>query len=210
MEEIPLRNTPLTLYRGKAFGRVLWYQIQSYCGDLTPKFVTKDKGLRNVLLGTSGDSNPLPEDVRFVPWRYEWTEPLLEAIDASDLPDTFTDFSQKLDLITAQPAGHAAFMSEPLEKMAQASGFISVNGVIRHPDPVISLGMGLPMLMKLHEQGSIDHADGIDLTQVMVAAGITETITTDCYTKMRKGNRRWPARFMWEAYHTTEVIDRTF
>ncbi len=209
MERLQLKNTPLTLYRGKAFGKVRWYQVQSYCGDFTPKFVTKEMGWRNLEIGCCGDYKPLPTDIPFTPWEFAWTKTLSKAIGESDLPYNFANFSQQLSLITAQSAGQAMFMSERPE-MGQASGFIRVNGVIRHPDPVISLGMGLPMLMKLQDQGSIDHADGIDLTQAMVAAGITETITTDYYAKMREGNRRWPARFMWEAYHTTEVICRTF
>lgn len=202
-------NTPLKLHHGKAFGKVLWYQIQSYCGDYTPKFYTKKMGLRNLTLGNSGDFNPLSTDERFVPWRpFEWIEPLIEEISASDLPEDFESFKQKLGRITVQPSGQAVFKPNSNE-LGQASGFIQVNGIIRHSDPVITLGMGIPMLMKIQDNRAISPTDAIDLTQTMVALGITETITNEYYARVRIQKPHYPARFAWEAYHTLEAIYHT-
>lgn len=203
-----MRNTPLRLHHGKAFGKVLWYQIQSYCGDFTPKFYTKKMGLRNLQLGSSGDFNPASGDRHFVPWDFDWTEPLIEAISTSDLPENFEGFTQKLNQITIQPSGQAVFRLNSNE-LGQSSGFIQVNGVVRHSDPVITLGMGIPMLMKIQDRGAISPTDALDLTQRMIELGINEVVTNEYYAKMRSQNRRYPARFAWEAYHTIDAINYT-
>lgn len=198
------QDTPLILHQGVLFGAIPYGQVRSYCGQLTPHFFTKEMGLRNLTIGSEGSTDP--DDPPFKPWKRYWVEPLAEQIRESDLPATFADFSARLNRLRGRgrDGGQVDFLKEQ-PQFGQARGFIKVGMLIPSADTVVTLGMGVPMLQKLVDQGRITDREAIFVAQAMVASGINEMVHEEYYRQ-----NRWPyyARFAWETYHTDEVIKR--
>lgn len=195
-----MAHTPLKLHQGTAFGLVVTGQVESYCGQLTPEFYTKDMGNRNLKLGVYGSNDPKDSDFR--PWEEKWIKPLVSRVNRMDMPATFDEFVHELDQMLAD-SDHVKFVPDRVT-YGQASGFIQVNGIIIHAKPILTLGMGIPALQKLYRARRILLPDAIATLKSMVKAGITEMVTDEYYDRHRRGPG-W-ARFMWETYPTDEFV----
>lgn len=183
----------LTLHHGKAFGQFPWAQIESYCGQLTPLFVSKEAGRRHLKIGT--------EDQEWSPWKKEWTRPVAEWIEYSDLPETYAEFAAQVHDLAVNSSGATRLLKMP-PKLGQYLGMIIVNGVIPHLTPVVTIGTAFPLVQRVCDLGKISHAEAAALIKLMVADGITEGFTDEFANDLRGTE----PRFAWETYFTEDVI----
>lgn len=180
----------IQLHLGTILGAMPCGQIRSYCGQLTPQFYTKEQGIRNLKIGTS--------DPEFHPWKKSWAKPLRKEILESDLPEDFAEFCGRLGERVSIDSDVVKFYPD------QIGGFLGINRLIRHTKPVVTLAMGIPMLQKDCDRGSIGVVDALIGVQAMVQAWINEQIP-QAYDIAN----RWPgyARFEWETYYIEEFIN---